>query len=78
MGTLARRRFWVQAGLAALASVLILLTLLWRDWIEVVFGIDPDHGDGSVEWLIVATLLAIAAALAVAARLEWRRATATG
>jgi hypothetical protein len=67
----------VAAVLAALVGGLGLLTLGWRDWIELVFGIDPDRGDGSIEWLIVAALLAIATALGIAARLEWRRATAT-
>lgn len=77
MGTSARRRFWLEAVLAALAGALGLLTFVWRNWIEVMSGIEPDHGDGSVEWLVITALLAIAAALGVAARLEWRRATAT-
>jgi tetrahydromethanopterin S-methyltransferase subunit E len=72
-----RTRFWCEYITAALSGLLFVVTLFWRDWLEAV-GIDPDHGDGSVEWLIVALLLAISVTLAVVARLEWRStATAT-
>ncbi len=51
-----------------------VVTLFWHDWIEAVFGVDPDRGNGSSEWLVVLSLLIITATLAVGARLEWRRA----
>lgn len=66
-------RFWVEAGLAALTAFAFLLTLIWRDWIEVVFEVDPDGGDGSLEWLVVLALLVTSATLAMLARAEWRR-----
>ena len=69
-----RARFWVEAFLAAVSGVFLILTLLWKDWIEIVFGMDPDHHSGSVEWLIVAVSLAITVIFFVLARLEWRRA----
>ena len=69
-----RARFWVEAFLAAVSGVFLILTLLWKDWIEIVFGVDPDHHSGSVEWLIVAVSLAITVIFFVLARLEWRRA----
>ena len=31
------------------------------DWIEKIFGISPDNGDGSTEFLFVAAAVAIAA-----------------
>lgn len=34
--------------------MLALLTALDPDWIEEVFKVDPDAGNGSLEWLIVA------------------------
>jgi hypothetical protein len=67
-----RARFWVETALAALTGALFLLTLFWRDWIEV-FGFDPDNHSGTVEWLIVAGLCALFVAFALSARLEWRR-----
>ena len=68
-----RSRFWVEAGLAVLATALLVLTVRSREWIEVVFGVDVDHGDGSLEWLLVGGLALAAVASAVTARLEWRR-----
>jgi hypothetical protein len=31
------------------------MTLFWHHWLEV-FGFDPDHGDGTVEWLMISGL----------------------
>ena len=70
-----RRRFWVEAGLAGLTGALFVLTLAWHDWLEAL-GFDPDHGDGSVEWAIVAGLLALCLIFGLAARIEWRRVAA--
>jgi hypothetical protein len=47
--------------------------LVRRDWIEVMFGVDPDHRSGSVEWLILGILLAVALIASALARREWRR-----
>jgi hypothetical protein len=66
-------RFWLEAALASLAGTLAASTLLWRDWLEALTGFDPDRGNGSVEWAIVAGLLLACAGAAVAARREWRR-----
>ena len=67
-------RFWVEVALASITGVLALLTLIWRDWIEIVFGFDPDHHNGSFEWLIVAVLLAAAVVFSVLARRAWKMA----
>jgi hypothetical protein len=69
-----RRRFWVEAALSAAATILAIITVISREWIEILTGWDPDHGDGSLEWAIVAVLGLAALASGVAARLEWRRA----
>jgi hypothetical protein len=34
-------------------SVVLVVTLVVPDWIEVAFHVDPDGGSGSLEWLIV-------------------------
>jgi hypothetical protein len=68
-----RIRFWVEAALATFSGVFFLLTLLWKDWIEIIFGVDPDHHSGSLEWLIVSVALLATIAFAVLARLDWRR-----
>jgi hypothetical protein len=35
------------------------------DWIETWFGFSPDAGDGSLELIILLTLLVVAAALVI-------------
>jgi hypothetical protein len=66
-------RFLLEAGFGGAAAVLGVLTLFWRDWIEVIFGFDPDDHNGSFEWLIVGVLLLVAIILGSCARADWRR-----
>ncbi len=71
-----RWRFWLETGLAIVTSILFMLTLVQRDWIEIVFGVDPDQGNGTLEWLIVGVLLVVTITLFTLASHEWRRARA--
>jgi hypothetical protein len=73
-----RRRFWLELALAILSSALLVLTLVWRDWIEKLTGLDPDSGSGSVEWATVAALLALAVCLITVSTREWRATPVTG
>lgn len=68
--------FWVEAVASGLATLFGLLTIAWHDWIEGVFGIDPDHGSGSAEWIAVFILLGIGIAVGALARRRWLRAVA--
>jgi hypothetical protein len=70
-----RSRFYPETILSILAGVLFVVTLLNRAWIETVFRVDPDQGQGWVEWMIVVGLLVAAFALGALARYEWRRAS---
>jgi len=76
MKSTVRGRFWLEAALASLCGFLAVLTVFWRAWIEALTGFDPDHHNGSLEWVIVAGLLLLCAAAGVAARAEWRRPSA--
>lgn len=69
-----RYRFWLEFIFGSASGILAIITLFWHDWIEVVFGTDPDSGNGSAEWLVVSGLLLISVALAAGARHEWRHA----
>jgi hypothetical protein len=72
----ARIRFRIEVALAALAAGMALLTLITPEWIELLFGIDPDQGSGALEWGIVAMLFACSVALAIIARWDRKRHTA--
>jgi len=69
-----RYRFWLESILGSITGVVAVVTLFSHDWIEAVFGVDPDKGSGSAEWLVVLILLLLTVAFAAGARLEWRRA----
>lgn len=69
-----RHRFWLESILGSVTGIVAVATLVWHDWIEAVFGVDPDHGNGSGEWLVVVALLVVTVILAAGARVEWRRA----
>ena len=69
-----RYRFWLESILGSITGVVAVVTLFSHDWIEAVFGVDPDKGSGSAEWLVVLILLFLTVAFAAGARLEWRRA----
>jgi DMSO/TMAO reductase YedYZ heme-binding membrane subunit len=73
-----RYRFWLESILGSITGVVAVVSLFWHDWIEAVFGVDPDKGNGSAEWLVVLILLILTVALAIGARLEWRRAQLAG
>jgi hypothetical protein len=66
------RLYKIETTLAALSGVLGVLTLFWRDWLEVT-GWDPDRHNGSAEWLIAVLLIAVAVTLGAMARRERRR-----
>jgi hypothetical protein len=66
-----RKRFWIELGLAASSGALLVLALLRKDWIEFLFGVDPDHSDGSLEWVLVVLLLIATVTFSLVARLEW-------
>jgi hypothetical protein len=68
-----RNRFWVESILASVTGVVAVLTIFWSQWIEAVFGVDPDSGNGSAEWLVVVFLMIVTVTLTFSACVEWRR-----
>ena len=70
----AQIRFRIEAIAAVLTAALAVLTSIAPDWIEMLTGTDPDHGDGSTEVLIVAILALLCVASSLLAWLDHRRA----
>lgn len=70
----AKFRLNVERALASLSAAAFLATLIWKDWIELVLGVDPDHGDGSLERVVVVCVTGGAAiSLALLARRDRAR-----
>ena len=69
-----RARFWMQVTLGILFAGLFVVTVAVPDWIEEVFGVEPDGGSGALEWVVVAGCGVAAIASLGLAGMEWRRA----
>lgn len=66
------RRARIEIVLAVLLGAATILTAVWPDWIEGLTGFDPDHGNGTFEWLIVAVLAVATVVVATLARRDLR------
>jgi hypothetical protein len=69
-----RWHFWLETSMALVIGILFVITLVQRDWIEIVFGVDRDSQSGALEWLVVGALLVATIALFLLASYEWRKA----
>jgi hypothetical protein len=67
-----RRRGRIQVGLAAVAAALAVLSAVLPEWIEALFGVEPDAGNGAAEWAIVLGLLVVAVVLGARGRSDLR------
>jgi hypothetical protein len=68
-----KKIFWWEAAGAVASAALFILTLFNREWIEVLFGVEPDAGSGSMEWAVVVVLAALTLLSVTAVSREWRR-----
>ena len=71
-----RRRFWIETALGSLTGILTVVTLISHEWIEIMFGVDPDRGSGALEWGIVLVLASATLLFGLLARAEWRHVVA--
>jgi hypothetical protein len=62
-------RYRLEVIGAAVTGLAAVITAIVPDWVEEVFHVDPDAGNGSLEWLIV---LAFALATVTLSALAWR------
>ncbi len=63
-----RTRFWIEAVVAGVGFALFVLTLVTREWIEILTGLDPDGGSGALEFGFAIALLSVATISATFAR----------
>jgi hypothetical protein len=68
-------RFWLASLLAALCTLLLVVTVFVHDWIERLTGLSPDGGDGALEFAPPFLLLVVLGVSALAARRSYRAAT---
>lgn len=65
-----------ETALAGLAGLAAIVSIFWRDWIEILFRWDPDHHSGNAEFLFIAGLALVSILLGCSARwqaVRWRR-----
>lgn len=62
----------IEIVLSALLGTATIVTAVWPEWIEGMFGFDPDGGNGSTEWWIVAIVAVITIIASVLARRDLR------
>jgi hypothetical protein len=67
-----RVRYRIEVGAALISAVLALLSVLWKDWIEIVLPVDPDQGSGALEYGLVIGFAVVAVVLSLLARREHR------
>lgn len=72
MSTMLRFRFWLEAAMFLVTGSLLTAAVVWPHWIEGAFGLSPDSGDGSFEWVMVSVLLVVTVMSFLMARYEWR------
>ena len=59
MSTMQKRLVAAEAAAASLAGLLAILSVFWRDWIEILFQWDPDHHNGGAELVIIVGLASL-------------------
>ena len=62
----------IEVVLAAILGIATILTAVWPDWIEGMFGLNPDGGNGTTEWWIVVVLAVATVAVAALAQRDLR------
>jgi small-conductance mechanosensitive channel len=68
-----RVRAWIVTMLSVASLAMLVATTVAPDWIERVFGAEPDRRDGSAEVIATLALLAVTVISGVGAVVSWRR-----
>lgn len=70
-GHTVRKRFWFEVLAGTTGLILLIASRVSKEWIEVVFGVDPDGGNGLLENAIALALLGTALVSFAFARREF-------
>jgi hypothetical protein len=70
-----RTSLFAVAGI--LSAALSIATLIWHDWAEILFGIEPDNGSGWFEFGVSAAIGGIALVALALAFVDLRRSRAS-
>jgi hypothetical protein len=65
-------RFRLSAVLTVVLAGITVLTAIVPDWVEEVFGVDPDGRSGAAEWTLVLVLAVLTVATAATTAVQWR------
>jgi hypothetical protein len=65
-------RVVVESMLALLSGAALVLTSLWPQWIEGLFGFEPDGGSGETEWGLSIGLAIVTAVFFIRTGFAWR------
>lgn len=68
-----RTRTRIEAALTDVGVALFVLTLAFPEWIEVLTGLEPDAGSGSLELALAGAFLLLAILSGLLARRDRRR-----
>ena len=71
-----RLRAGIEATLATVSAVLVVVSLVWPTWFESLLGESPDGGDGSAERLLALGWVGATVLFSALARRDWRIARA--
>lgn len=66
-------RFRTELALAIASGALFVLTLITREWVEMIFRVKPDGGSGAFEWALAVGLLVLTVVFSVLARADYKR-----
>ena len=66
-------RVWVELALGLTSSALLVLALLSPHWMELLFGLAPDAGDGSAEYGLALVWAAVSLLMFGLAGYTWKK-----
>lgn len=70
---MAKVRASLMTALAFISLVLLVLTAVEPEWIEELFGAEPDAGSGSAEALFTLVFVALTVASGLSVIVAWRK-----